>query len=425
MTAGPVFGAPAPVAAPIRPARGNLARSLERHGTHLSRSTRQIQGPGPRCQRVAKLAERFAGLPSAPIFPEQDLACCASHLPCRSPMSPTAKFESWLKPDASGLLCEPGGFHIDPLRPVERAIITHGHSDHARPGHGAVLATPETIAVMKARLGADCAGSFQALRYGETLGHRRRDRAPGAGRPHPRQRAGRDRASRPPRRRLRRLQAPRPIRPRRPSSWCRCDLFVTEATFGLPVFRHEPDAREIGRLLASLARLRRPHAPDRRLRPRQDAAADRAAARRRLRQADLAARRARIHVRPLCRARRRPRRPARWSATRPTSCRARSCSARRRPCRTAGRAASPIPVTAFASGWMRVRARARQRGVELPLVISDHCDWPELIADHRRDRRRGDLGHARPRGRAGAPDRPDGQARPGAGAGRLRGRGGE
>ena len=37
------------------------------------------------------------------------------------------------------------------------------------------------------------------------------------------------------------------------------------------------------------------------------------------------------------------------------------------------------PVTAFASGWMRVKARARQRGVELPLVISDHVDWPELM----------------------------------------------
>jgi putative mRNA 3-end processing factor len=36
------------------------------------------------------------------------------------------------------------------------------------------------------------------------------------------------------------------------------------------------------------------------------------------------------------------------------------------------------PVTAFASGWMSVRARARQRGVELPLIISDHCDWDEL-----------------------------------------------
>jgi len=40
----------------------------------------------------------------------------------------------------------------------------------------------------------------------------------------------------------------------------------------------------------------------------------------------------------------------------------------------------PDPVSAFASGWMRVRARARQRGVELPLVISDHADWDGLCA---------------------------------------------
>jgi putative mRNA 3-end processing factor len=57
------------------------------------------------------------------------------------PTAPTAKFESWLKPDASGLLCEPGGFHIDPLRPVERAIITHGHSDHA-PGPATAPCSP-------------------------------------------------------------------------------------------------------------------------------------------------------------------------------------------------------------------------------------------------------------------------------------------
>jgi len=72
-------------------------------------------------------------------------------------------FESWLQPEASGLFCLPGKFHIDPHRPVPRAVITHGHSDHARPGHGAVLATPETIAIMQMRLGPECAGSFQAL----------------------------------------------------------------------------------------------------------------------------------------------------------------------------------------------------------------------------------------------------------------------
>jgi putative mRNA 3-end processing factor len=46
-----------------------------------------------------------------------------------------------LTPVPAGLCCRPGGFHIDPVRPVERAVITHGHSDHARAGHGAVLAT--------------------------------------------------------------------------------------------------------------------------------------------------------------------------------------------------------------------------------------------------------------------------------------------
>jgi putative mRNA 3-end processing factor len=40
--------------------------------------------------------------------------------------------------------------------------------------------------------------------------------------------------------------------------------------------------------------------------------------------------------------------------------------------------ATPDPVIALASGWMRVRQRAKQRGVELPLVISDHADWDEL-----------------------------------------------
>jgi putative mRNA 3-end processing factor len=62
----------------------------------------------------------------------------------------------------------------------------------------------------------------------------------------------------------------------------------------------------------------------------------------------------------------------------------------------------PDPLVSFASGWMQVRARARQRGVELPLVISDHADWDEL-AETIRDRGAGrGLGHPRPRGGAGA-----------------------
>ena len=74
-----------------------------------------------------------------------------------------------LKPVAAGLCCEPGGFHIDPVRPVKRALITHGHYDHARPGHGAVLATQETLDIMRLRYGDNFAGSTQAISYGEDI----------------------------------------------------------------------------------------------------------------------------------------------------------------------------------------------------------------------------------------------------------------
>ena len=56
-----------------------------------------------------------------------------------------------LKPQ--GLYCPAGDFYIDPWRPVDRALITHAHSDHARPGHTRYLATPLTKAVMQHRLG--------------------------------------------------------------------------------------------------------------------------------------------------------------------------------------------------------------------------------------------------------------------------------
>ena len=77
--------------------------------------------------------------------------------------------EDILRPMPSGLCSPIGDFHIDPTRPVERALITHGHSDHARPGHGAVLATQETLDMMRLRYGPNFAGSTQAVAYGETL----------------------------------------------------------------------------------------------------------------------------------------------------------------------------------------------------------------------------------------------------------------
>ena len=79
------------------------------------------------------------------------------------------KPEQWLKPTPQGLYCAPGDFYIDPAVPAERAVITHGHGDHARAGNRQVLATPETIAIMASRFGEEAAGASQALRYGERI----------------------------------------------------------------------------------------------------------------------------------------------------------------------------------------------------------------------------------------------------------------
>src|SRR3712207_9193976 len=68
-----------------------------------------------------------------------------------------------------GIYCPPGDFFIDPVKPVARALITHGHSDHARRGHGAVLATRETLRIMAERYGEEFAGSTQEAQLGETV----------------------------------------------------------------------------------------------------------------------------------------------------------------------------------------------------------------------------------------------------------------
>jgi putative mRNA 3-end processing factor len=77
--------------------------------------------------------------------------------------------EELLAPTPSGVCCKPGNFFIDPTRPVDKAVIRHGHSDHARPGHGAVLATQETLDMMRLRYGKNFADTTQAVCYGETL----------------------------------------------------------------------------------------------------------------------------------------------------------------------------------------------------------------------------------------------------------------
>ena len=67
-----------------------------------------------------------------------------------------------------GLYCAPGRFHIDPWQPVERAVITHAHADHARSGHGLYLAAAPGAAILKARLGNI---RLETLDYGERIVH--------------------------------------------------------------------------------------------------------------------------------------------------------------------------------------------------------------------------------------------------------------
>ncbi|HUN43441.1 MAG TPA: ligase-associated DNA damage response exonuclease [Acetobacteraceae bacterium] len=301
---------------------------------------------------------------------------------CRSPADITAVPHpaTWLKVLPEGLYCEPGGFFIDPVRAVDRAVITHAHSDHARPGHRSVLATPDTLALMRARLGEDRAGATrQPLAYGETL---RIDGVELCLRP-----AGHVLGSA---QVVMTYAGGRAVvsgdYKRTPDPTCAafepvaCDVFVTEATFALPVFVHPPPGTEIRRLLDSLALF-----PDR------------------------------THVVGCyalgkCQRLIALLRQSGWSgpiwlhgalASMCVVYEARGVSlGDLRPATAAdkGSLAGAIvlappgvladrwarrfadPVAAMASGWMRVRQRARSRGVELPLVISDHADWNELNA---------------------------------------------
>ncbi|SDA26505.1 ligase-associated DNA damage response exonuclease [Sphingomonas sp. NFR15] len=287
-----------------------------------------------------------------------------------------AKLGDWIDPQPHGIFVKPAGVWVDPSQPVERALVTHGHADHARGGHGVVWATPETLAIMDARYGAQTAhpvGYGEAIAFGDVAvrfvpaGH-----VLGSAQIVLEHRGERIIVSGDYKRRADPTCAP--FEP------TKCDVFITEATFGLPVFRHPETGDQIDKLTAALranptrcvlvgayalgkaqrviAELRARGFDDPiylhgalqklcdlyvahgvqlgELRPATEAS-----------KADLAGR---IVMAP----------PSalgdRWSRR------------------------LPDPITAMASGWMRVRQRAVQRGVELPLILSDHADWDELTS---------------------------------------------
>ena len=286
----------------------------------------------------------------------------------------------WLCVRPEGLYCEPGGFFVDPTRPVDRAVITHAHSDHARPGHRAVLASADTLALMRARLGPERAGDAQQplewdapLRVGDVrvwlqpAGH-----VLGSA-----QVAMEYEGSR---------VAVSGDYKRTPDPTCAgfvpiaCDVFVTEATFALPVFRHPAPDQEIARLLASVALFpERTHVIgcyalgkcQRLIALLREAGWDQPI----WLHGALASLCEVYEARGITLGELRP-------ATKAAKDELAGAIVLAPPSAVTDRWARRMadPVVALASGWMRVRQRAKSRGVELPLVISDHADWDELNA---------------------------------------------
>lgn len=283
-----------------------------------------------------------------------------------------------------GLYCDAGGFYIDPWLPVDRAVVTHAHADHCRPGHGAYLAQRDALGLMRSRLGDDA--TLEGLTYGEprrigdvTLSLHPAGHVLGSAQVRIEHRgevwvvsgdyfvSGAGDVN----------TTCAPFEP------VRCDCFVTESTFGLPIYRWAPQQEVLAemrawwaacaaegrhallmgyslgkaqRLLAGLATADAPgpvlvHAAVARLNAAyRDAGVALPAAETVTPETSFKALRGALVIAP----------PAvqdsRWA-----------------------RALGPHG-DAFASGWMRLRGARRRRSVDRGFVFSDHADWPGLLS---------------------------------------------
>ncbi|MGU3494638.1 ligase-associated DNA damage response exonuclease [Xanthobacteraceae bacterium A53D] len=287
--------------------------------------------------------------------------------------------EELLCPSPKGLYSPAGDFYVDPTRPVPRAVITHGHSDHARRGHGKVLATRETLDIMALRYGEDFAGETQAIAYGESVEvNGVRVTAHPAGHVLGSAQMALDW-------RGLTIVASGDYKDAfdptcAPFVPVRCHVFISEATFGLPVFRHPDAAHETAKLMKSVALF-----PER---AHVLGAYSLGKAQRMMALIRQAGHTAPLYVHgaltaisayyeeagiPLGEVRH-------VKGVKKADLAGAIIIAPPSAITDIWTRNFPDPVTAFASGWMRVRARARQRGIELPLVVSDHADWDGLMA---------------------------------------------
>lgn len=274
-----------------------------------------------------------------------------------------------------GLYCPPGDFYIDPWQPVGHAVITHAHGDHLRPGHGHYLASADGAGVLRARVGDV---TLQTLPYGERIVHRGVTLSL-----HP---AGHVLGSA----QVRiehggRTWVASGDYKTGPDSTCapfepvRCDTFITESTFGLPVFRWAPQQQvfdAIGAWWRANAAAGRPSVlyayafgKAQRVLAGVDASIGPIAVHGALTAMNAAYRASGVALPPT---------PS-VADTAPEDL--------RRALIVAPPSAQGSPwmkrfgefSDAFASGWMQLRGTRRRRGLDRGFVLSDHADWPGLL----------------------------------------------
>ena len=285
---------------------------------------------------------------------------------------------NWLVKKKEGLYCIPGDFYIDPLYPVKKALITHAHTDHARPNNNFILGTKETIEIMKIRYAKSYCTSHQVINYNSQLTINNVD--------------------------ITFIPAGHILGSsqiliehngckvlisgdykRVEDKTCKiyqnkkCDIFITEATFGLPIFSHPFDKDEIKKLLESVNKNnKKPHLIgvyalgkcQRILSLLRDTGYDETiylhgalikitdyyisqgvsmGKIKNISDLNLSELKNQIILCP----------PSalhdKWSRK------------------------FKNPIKGIVSGWMNIRQRIKQKNIQLPLIISDHADWKDIL----------------------------------------------
>lgn len=283
-----------------------------------------------------------------------------------------------IEPTAAGLYCAAGGFHIDPWQPVERAIVTHAHGDHLRRGSRAYLCADASLRIVRHRL--DTSASLETIGYGRTV-----DLNGVRVSLHP---AGHILGSAQVRVEHRgEVWVASGDYKRAPDPTCapfepvRCHTFITEATFGLPVFRWDPPATIVADICAWWDEMRAAGRPavlfGYALGKAQRVLAE--LARRTDRTVfvhgalvDLtdAYRTSGVTFPPLARA---------TDTSRGTSFAGELIVAPLSARGSTWMRRFGDHSSAFASGWMRIRGARRRRAYDRGFPLSDHADWDALV----------------------------------------------